>query len=157
MNYKENIGLSGNGMFDGIPPGVVKPSPIPLNAPTEDDIFQGRQHSRRAVPVNPSHSNNHQQHISHPPMMKQNSPDFNRANHSISQPLQHLPQPMPRTPHSIQAGLPIPDQAILQLIYQAPFSPELLKLSEAVTLQTALKSGQVAPDVVLNQVYCAMI
>jgi len=151
MNYKENIRLSGNGMFDGIPPGVVKPSPIPLNAPTEDDTFQGRQHFRRGVPSNPSHLNDQQQHIPQP-MMKQNGPDFNRTNHSISQPLQHLPQPMPRTPHSIQAELPIPDQAILQLIYQAPFRPELLKLSEAVTLQTALKSGQVAPDVLLNQV-----
>ena len=151
MNYKENIRLSGNGMFDGIPPGVVKPSPIPLNAHTEDDIFQGRQHSRRAVPVNPSHIIDHQ-HISHQPIMKQNGPDFSRANHSISQPLQHLPQPMPRTPESIQASLPLPDQAILQLIYQAPFNPDLLKLPEAVTLQTALKSGQVAPSVMLNQV-----
>ena len=140
-------------MFDVIPPGVVKPSPIPVNANSEDDInFQERHNSRRAVQGNVPHLNDHFPQSTHQTMVKHNSPDFNRANHSISQHVQHLPQQMTRTPHSIQPGLPHPDQAILQLIFQAPFSPHLLDLPEAITLQTAIKSGQVAPEVVLNQV-----
>ena len=85
MNYNDNITHGGNGIFDGIPPVIAKPSPIPLNATTEEDIFQGRQHSRRAVQANIPHLNDHQQHLSHQPLMKQNGPEFNRPNHSLSQ------------------------------------------------------------------------
>ena len=157
MNYKDNIRVGGNAMLEGIPPGVVKPSPMPLNAPTEETVmFQDRQHSRRALQANfEQHPNEHQTHIPHQLQMNQNGPELNRTNPSILQPLQHLPQPMPRAPHSIPPAFPIHDQgnfAMLQLISQAPFTPHLLEIPEAVTLQTALNNGQVAPSVLLNQV-----
>ena len=156
MNYKDNIAVSGDGMFDGIPPGVIKPSPIPLNAATEDDLFHERQHPRRALQANlQHHPNESQAHISQQHLMNQNGPEFNRGNQALPQPLPHIPQPMPRAPPSISGGIPVHDQgnlAILQLIHQAPFSPELLKIPEAITLQTVLNNGDVDPSILLNQV-----
>ena len=156
MNYKDNIVVGVDGMFDGIPPGVIKPSPIPLNAATEDDLFHERQQSRRVLQTNlQHHTNERQPHISQQHIMNQNGREFNRGNQALSQPLQHIPQPMPRVPPSISGGIPLHDQgnlAILQLIHQDPFSQELLKIPEAITLQTVLNNGDVDPSILLNQV-----
>ena len=155
MNYNDNR-MSGNGVFDGLPPVVVKPAPLPINTHSEEDLrFQDRQNSRMSLEGNLHHSNEHSSHISHSFITDQNGPDVNRGNQSHSQSLQHLPQPLPRLPHSIQNPVPIPDQgnlAMLQLISQAPFNPELLKIPEALALQKAINGGQVDPVVLLNQV-----
>ena len=155
MNYNDNSRISGSGVFDGMP-SVVKPEPIPRNPNSEEELgFHERQNPSTALEGNVQHSNEHPSHLSHPFIVNQNGPDVNIDNQSHSQSLQHLPQPLPRLPHSIQTTVRIPDQgnlAMLQLISHAPFTPDLLKLPEALALQKALSSGQVDPIVLLNQV-----
>ena len=148
-------------MYDEIPPGVVKPSPIPMNAATEEDsmsaMMKEMQNSRRLPPTNlQQHPSEQQLQISPQVLLTNaNELDLSRANQCTSQSLPHLPQPIPRIPNNIPNALPPHDQgnvSILQLIAQAPFNPELLKLPDAISLQTALNSGQVAPTILLNQV-----
>ena len=148
--------MSGTAVFDGMPPVVVKPAPLPLHPHSDEDVrFQKSQNSRISSEGTIQRANENPSHIPQSFISDQNGPDVSRGNQSHSQSLQHLPQPLPRLPHSIQSAVPMPDQgnlAMLQLISQAPFTPDLLKLPEALALQKALSSGQVDPIVLLNQV-----
>ena len=161
MNHQANVRIGGAGVTDNIAAGVVKPSPIVMSSATEEDmmsvLLQERQNSYRAPQANPPHQINEQHlQIQQPGLMSnQNGPPVSRLDQTITQPYQHLSHPTPRAPNNFATGPPPHDQGnldILHLIYQAPLTMDLLKIPEAVSLQAALSSGQVAPGVLLHQV-----
>ena len=108
MNYSEGNRISGNGTFERMPPVVIKPAPLPINPKSDEELlFHDRQNNRIGLQGTLHNSNEHPSQLPQPFIVNQNGPDANRGNPSHTPSLQHLPQPLPRLPHSIQTTVPV--------------------------------------------------
>ncbi|XP_040580326.1 uncharacterized protein [Lepeophtheirus salmonis] len=105
--------------------GLVRPSPIPANAPTENDILLG----------------NNNRYSAQVPQRSRAPPQFQRAAPSMNTPELHQPQNTP----------PSYIYEVLQFIQQAPFNPEILKRSEVLALQSGLARGDVSHSMLIQQ------
>ena len=103
--------------------GLVRPSPLPANAPTEQDL------------LNLGHLQQQPHHPRPPHPMQQQMAAARMAA------AQQMPRQLP--PHAQ------PD--ILSLIYNAPGSAEILKRPEVQSLNLALRTGEVTPNHLLEQ------
>ena len=151
-----NCVASGGGMADN-PSGVVKPSPVSMNSSTEEQPMLDRHIQQSNFQSYQPNSQSHVQQREHPMMGNQDGPEFSRAMASQQHTQQHLPQPhVPRASNNFGGGDQlVHDQgnfAMLRLIHNAPMTMDIHKIPEAISLQAALNSGQVAPSVLLHQV-----
>lgn len=114
--------------------GVVRPAPLPANAPTEQDILISRHHQPNAQP----------------------HPHASQMRRASMMPPAILPPPHPHQVPNMHGGLRLPVQGpphldLLQLIHQAPFNVEILQRQEAHVLQQALERGDATPLSLLHQ------
>jgi hypothetical protein len=121
----------------GVPQGIVRPSPLPANAPTEQDILAGRVPDPMGFPraVNPLAAM-----VAH-----EQQQQFLR--HQLHQEQQRLMRPRgfevppPHLAPQLPGGAQPPPLDLLQMIHQTPPNREVMQTPEAATLQRALERG----------------
>jgi len=122
------------------PQGLVRPSPLPANVPTEQEILAGRAREDVAIEQQMAmHHHERQQQMMRQQQQQQHQQRMIRS-HGFDVPPPHM---MPPGAMGARPARPPPLQSIdlLHCISQAAGNPDILQRPEAINLQRALDRG----------------